>query len=119
MRARALPGVYRVEPLFLFARSSYNSSVNKGRITGANMTRVPASAPRRSDFGASKDRLTEERRSWNMSRIRGKDTTPERVVRSVLHRLGYRFRLHVRIPIEVGTSRCVSRPRPAGVLWRG
>src|SRR5438552_3571906 len=29
-----------------------------------------------------------------MSRIRGKDTTPERVVRSVLHRMGYRFGLH-------------------------
>jgi DNA mismatch endonuclease (patch repair protein) len=29
-----------------------------------------------------------------MSRIRGKDTGPERVVRSALHRLGYRFRLH-------------------------
>jgi DNA mismatch endonuclease (patch repair protein) len=34
-----------------------------------------------------------------MSRIRGKDTTPERIVRSLLHRLGYRFRLHVRIPL--------------------
>jgi G:T-mismatch repair DNA endonuclease (very short patch repair protein) len=34
-----------------------------------------------------------------MSRIRGKDTTPEKVVRSLLHRMGYRFRLHVRIPI--------------------
>jgi hypothetical protein len=32
-----------------------------------------------------------------MSRIRGKDTTPERIVRSLLHRLGHRFRLHVRI----------------------
>ena len=29
-----------------------------------------------------------------MSRIRGTDTTPERSVRSVLHGLGYRFRLH-------------------------
>jgi len=35
-----------------------------------------------------------------MSRIRGKDTTPEKIVRSLLHRLGYRFRLHVRIPIQ-------------------
>lgn len=34
-----------------------------------------------------------------MSRIRGKDTTPERVVRSLLHRLGHRFRLHQKIPI--------------------
>lgn len=29
-----------------------------------------------------------------MSRIRGKNTAPEVLVRSVLHRLGYRFRLH-------------------------
>src|SRR5688572_19550605 len=34
-----------------------------------------------------------------MSRIRGKDTTPEKIVRSLLHRMGYRFRLHVRIPV--------------------
>jgi len=34
-----------------------------------------------------------------MSRIRGKDTTPEKIVRSMLHQLGYRFRLHVRIPV--------------------
>ena len=57
--------------------------------------------------GASRDLLTKARRSWNMSRIRGKHTTPERVVRSLLRRLGYRFRLHVRIPIEVGMApRC-------------
>lgn len=29
-----------------------------------------------------------------MSRIRSKDTGPERAVRSILHRLGFRFRLH-------------------------
>ena len=39
------------------------------------------------------DRLTAERRSWNMSRIRGGDTEPERRVRSLLHRLGFRFSL--------------------------
>ena|SRR2546422_11679747 len=41
-----------------------------------------------------RDLLTKERRSWNMSRIRGKDTSPEKRVRSQLHRMGYRFRLH-------------------------
>lgn len=40
------------------------------------------------------DRISEERRSWNMSRIRGKDTKPEILVRSLLHRAGFRFRLH-------------------------
>lgn len=42
------------------------------------------------------DLLTKERRSWNMSRIGGRNTAPELVVRSALHRLGYRFRLHRR-----------------------
>jgi DNA mismatch endonuclease (patch repair protein) len=40
------------------------------------------------------DRISEKHRSWNMSRIRGKDTKPEKAVRSLLHRMGYRFRLH-------------------------
>jgi DNA mismatch endonuclease (patch repair protein) len=40
------------------------------------------------------DTLSRERRSWNMSRIKSRDTEPERIVRSALHRLGLRFRLH-------------------------
>lgn len=36
------------------------------------------------------------KRSWNMSRIKGKDTKPELLVRSWLHRHGFRFRLHVK-----------------------
>lgn len=55
----------------------------------------------------NKDHLSAEHRSWNMSRIRGKDTTPEKIVRSLLHKMGFRFRLHVRIPIppsKVGMS---------------
>lgn len=40
------------------------------------------------------DTLSTEKRSWNMSRIRGKDTQPELIVRSILHRYGFRFRLH-------------------------
>ena len=43
-----------------------------------------------------RDLLTKERRSWNMSRITGKDTLPEMRVRSLLHRMGYRFRVHRR-----------------------
>jgi DNA mismatch endonuclease, patch repair protein len=42
------------------------------------------------------DTLSKTRRSWNMSRIRGRDTAPERAVRSLLYRMGFRFRLHVR-----------------------
>lgn len=42
------------------------------------------------------DRLTSEQRSRNMSRIRGKDTKPEMVIRRLLHAMGYRYRLHRR-----------------------
>ena len=40
------------------------------------------------------DKLTPERRSWNMSRIKGRGTAPELAVRKMLHAAGYRFRLH-------------------------
>ena len=40
------------------------------------------------------DRISPEHRSWNMSRIRGKDTGPELRLRSLLHRAGFRYRLH-------------------------
>lgn len=39
------------------------------------------------------DRLTKKHRSWNMSRIRSKNTKPEIAVRSILHGLGFRFKL--------------------------
>lgn len=42
------------------------------------------------------DTLTSERRSWNMSRIRGRNTGPELLLRSLLHRAGFRFRLHAK-----------------------
>lgn len=35
-------------------------------------------------------------RSRVMSRVKGRDTEPELFVRSLLHRMGYRFRLHRR-----------------------
>jgi len=40
------------------------------------------------------DNLSKEQRQENMRRIRSKNTTPEKVVRSLLHKLGFRFRLH-------------------------
>jgi DNA mismatch endonuclease (patch repair protein) len=42
------------------------------------------------------DTLTREHRSWNMSRIAGRNTKPELLLRSLLHRAGFRFRLHVK-----------------------
>ena len=40
------------------------------------------------------DVLTAEQRRFNMSRIRGKDTKPEMLLRRGLHAAGLRFRLH-------------------------
>lgn len=40
------------------------------------------------------DTLTPEHRSLLMSRVKGKNTKPEKKVRSLLHSMGYRFRLH-------------------------
>jgi DNA mismatch endonuclease, patch repair protein len=41
------------------------------------------------------DVFSKRKRSWLMSRIRVRDTAPERVVRSVLRSEGFRFRTHV------------------------
>ncbi|MBY5475734.1 DNA mismatch endonuclease Vsr [Rhizobium leguminosarum] len=37
---------------------------------------------------------TEEHRSWTMSQVKSKDTSPEMFVRRLLHSMGYRYRLH-------------------------
>ena len=42
------------------------------------------------------DIFSPEKRSWIMGRIKGKDTKPELIVRSIVHRMGFRFRLHRR-----------------------
>ena len=42
------------------------------------------------------DRVSTDARSRNMRLVRGRDTTPEMLVRRQAHRLGYRFRLHRR-----------------------
>jgi DNA mismatch endonuclease, patch repair protein len=53
------------------------------------------------------DHLTTEQRSWNMSRIRSKNTKPELRLRSMLHNMGYRFRLNGKV---------AKRLHPKGVL---
>lgn len=40
------------------------------------------------------DNHTEQQRSANMRAVHGKNTALELLIRSTLHRLGYRFRLH-------------------------
>ncbi len=40
------------------------------------------------------DKLSPEKRSWNMSRIKSQNTKPELQLRKVLHDMGFRYRLH-------------------------
>ena len=42
------------------------------------------------------DNLTKEQRSYCMSRVKGRDTIAEFIVRKLIHSLGYRYRLHRR-----------------------
>ncbi|WP_235884513.1 very short patch repair endonuclease [Pedobacter hiemivivus] len=39
---------------------------------------------------------SKETRSYNMSKIKGKDTKPELLVRKFLHKNGFRYRIHVK-----------------------
>jgi DNA mismatch endonuclease, patch repair protein len=63
------------------------------RCSTASLRRLARLSLRPPEFFITMDRLTAEDRSWNMSRIKGRDTGPERRVRSLLHRLGFRFSL--------------------------
>lgn len=40
---------------------------------------------------------SKETRSYNMSRIKSKDTKPEIIVRKFLHKNGFRYRLHAKV----------------------
>lgn len=63
------------------------------------------------------DTLTEAERSARMSRVRGKDTKPEMLVRRLLHGMGYRYRLHARdIP---GAPDVVFRGRRKAIYVHG
>jgi DNA mismatch endonuclease (patch repair protein) len=68
------------------------------------------------------DVLSPAQRSWCMSRIRGKHTKPEMLIRKGLFALGFRFRLHVKdLP---GSPDLVLRKHNAvifvhGCLWHG
>ncbi|WP_347110082.1 very short patch repair endonuclease [Paenarthrobacter sp. S56] len=63
-------------------------------------------------MGESRDLLTPEQRSRNMSRIRGKNTKPELLVRKLLHAKGYRYRLH-------GQSGAVKLPGRPDLVFAG
>ena len=47
-------------------------------------------------YSSMADVHSKETRSYNMSRIRSKDTKPEMLVRRFLHSQGFRYRLHVK-----------------------
>ncbi|MFZ2873268.1 MAG: very short patch repair endonuclease [Phycisphaerales bacterium] len=63
------------------------------------------------------DNLTPAHRRACMRAVKGKDTTPERIVRSALHRLGCRFSLHR--PDLPGKPDLVFRSRRAVVFVHG
>lgn len=63
------------------------------------------------------DKITPARRSENMRRIKSKGMKPEMLVRRMVHRLGYRYRLHRRdLP---GKPDLVFGPRRAVVFVHG
>ena len=60
------------------------------------------------------DVFTPEKRSWIMGCVRGRDTKPEVLVRSLVHRMGYRFRLHRR---DLPGSPDIVLPRHSKVIF--
>lgn len=63
------------------------------------------------------DTISQKRRSENMRRIRSKDTVPELVVRRVVYRMGFRYRLHARfLP---GRPDLVFRSRKKAIFVHG
>jgi len=68
------------------------------------------------------DNISTERRSENMRRIKSAGTKPELVVRSLVHGMGFRFRLHAKD--LAGKPDLVFRPRRKvifvhGCFWHG
>ena len=66
---------------------------------------------------SSLDTLAPSERSERMSRVRGKDTKPEMLIRCLVHGMGYRYRLHA--PELPGKPDLVFRPRKKVVFVHG
>jgi DNA mismatch endonuclease (patch repair protein) len=68
------------------------------------------------------DTISKSARSVLMARIRSRNTKPELVVRSILHRLGFRFRIH-RIDLPGKPDIVLPRHRKIilvhGCFWHG
>lgn len=71
---------------------------------------------------ARKDRLTKRQRSRLMSKIRARDTKPERAVRRILRDLGFTYRLH-RADLPGTPDIVIAKHRIAifvhGCFWHG
>jgi DNA mismatch endonuclease, patch repair protein len=68
------------------------------------------------------DKISREQRSRVMASVHSFDTTPEVMVRSLLHRMGFRFRLHRR-DLPGRPDICLPKYRTAifvhGCFWHG
>lgn len=63
------------------------------------------------------DKISADRRSKLMSRVRTKNTAPELIVRKLLHAMGYRYRLHIKsLP---GTPDIVFTKRKKAIFVHG
>lgn len=54
---------------------------------------LPLGFEKQSGYSRAMDTISPEKRSWTMAQVKGRDTRPEKIVRSMLHGLGLRFRL--------------------------
>ena len=67
------------------------------------------------------DKLSKEKRSWNMSRIRSKNTAPELAVRIYLFSKGIRYRVNVKIPgkPDIAIKKIKTAVFVNGCFWHG
>lgn len=67
------------------------------------------------------DKLTKEKRSWNMSRIRSKNTAPELAVRKYLFSKGIRYRVNVKVPgkPDIAIKKIKTAVFVNGCFWHG
>ena len=91
-------------PVFRVFRTIFNLSVQKPKLQNKLATPYLHCLPHvllmqfslygYRDQNNMADSFSSEQRSRLMARIKGKNTKPERIVRSLIHNMGYRFRLH-------------------------
>jgi DNA mismatch endonuclease, patch repair protein len=85
-----MPSVYRGE-----RRQHKEAFAVRTQLCGVLSAMTAAESTAQWD-GRMADRIDAAERSRIMSRVRSKDTRPEMIVRSLVHGMGYRYRLHRR-----------------------